>query len=274
MQTVKPGWKKLRSITFLAVNDEVSLLIACCYGVDYTIAIWVFGQDRGDEGVGARVLGNKGSIPAREELKFSRRKEVRRQTHTWKSDVCIIYTFRSISGLIGRMVVSLACLYDLTCPLSRQDQRQMIMSAVGCWSHWTNGASKHPAHCGPFDPEPFKMSPVICSLCGAGQQDAHRDTGDWYTTIAQVTTGWRWTAWLGGSAEMKRNGEPCERRESAEGSRWQKGRLALKWQVKWYVGVEDRGAGYQGGGGPALAEFEVDSSAELIPCEISWCALL
>lgn len=57
--------EKLRRITFLAVNDEVSFPVACCNGVDYTIAIWVFGQNCGDEGVGARVLRNKRSVSAK-----------------------------------------------------------------------------------------------------------------------------------------------------------------------------------------------------------------
>lgn len=54
--------RKLRNITFLAVNDKVSFLVARCYGVDYTITIWVFGQNCGDEGVGAGILRNKRSI--------------------------------------------------------------------------------------------------------------------------------------------------------------------------------------------------------------------
>lgn len=60
-----------------------------------------------------------------------------------------------------------------------------------------------PAHCEPFDPEPFKTSTVICLLCGAGQRDARPDTGDWYTTVVQSTTGWRWTAWLGGTRRWR-----------------------------------------------------------------------
>lgn len=57
--------RKLRYITFLAVNYEVPFLIACCYGVDYAVPIWVFGQNCGDEGVGACVLWNKCSISAK-----------------------------------------------------------------------------------------------------------------------------------------------------------------------------------------------------------------
>lgn len=58
------GWK-LRNITFLAVNDKVALFVACGYGVGYTVAIWVFGQDCGNKSVGTGVLGNKCSISAK-----------------------------------------------------------------------------------------------------------------------------------------------------------------------------------------------------------------
>lgn len=71
---------KLRSITFLAVNDEVSFLVACCYGVDYTIAVRIFGQNCGDEGVGARVLGNERSISAKRNSSLTSARE-RERTH-------------------------------------------------------------------------------------------------------------------------------------------------------------------------------------------------
>lgn len=127
-----------------------------------------------------------------------------------------------------------------------------------------------PAHCEPFDPEPFKMSTVICLLCGAGQRDARPDTGDWYTTVVQSTTGWRWTAWLGGRGDE----EGWKTEEKArERSRWQKRGLAQKWQVKWYARAEgeerkrerergkttadrQRGAGCERGGG-VHAKFEL-----------------
>lgn len=273
------------SITFLAVDDEVSFLVPRCYGVDYTIAIWVFGQNRGDESVGPRILGNECSIAAKR--KFNKCKRVRKhtrksmiETHT-DSRYKSFYTVQSISSLIRLMVVAFACHYDLTCPLSWPDWRQMIMSTGGWWSHWTNGASTYPAHCGPFDPVPFKMSTVICLLCGAGQRDAQRDTGDWYTTGVQSAMGWRWTARLGGRGDEEKWKTEQRRGEGKKRSRWQKRRLALKWQVKWYVGVreeEERGAGREEGGrlidredvreGRCSRRLWVDSSAELIPCEI------
>lgn len=50
--------------TFLAVNDEVSLFVPCCDGIDDTVSVWVLGQDGGNEGVGASVLGDECPISA------------------------------------------------------------------------------------------------------------------------------------------------------------------------------------------------------------------
>lgn len=56
---------QIQEVTFLAINDEVSLFIPCGDGIDYTVSIWVFGQNRGNEGVGAGVLGDKCPVSAK-----------------------------------------------------------------------------------------------------------------------------------------------------------------------------------------------------------------
>lgn len=115
---------KLRYITFLAVNDEVSFLIARRYGVDYTVTIWVLGQNSGDEGVGSCILGNKGSISAKlnkcEKARLDTRKSQVNDGNTLRPEIWIISTVQSISRLIRRMVVAFACRYDLTCPPTGQ----------------------------------------------------------------------------------------------------------------------------------------------------------
>lgn len=70
LQTCNPT-VEWRLITFLAVNDEVSLLIAGRYGVDYAITIWVFCQHCSNKGVGPRILRNKRSISAETELRLN-----------------------------------------------------------------------------------------------------------------------------------------------------------------------------------------------------------
>lgn len=56
------------NITFLAVDDEVAFLVACRDGIRYAVAVWVFGQNGGDQGVGAGVLGDKRAVPARNQM--------------------------------------------------------------------------------------------------------------------------------------------------------------------------------------------------------------
>lgn len=70
----------------------------------------------------------------KEELEFNKSQNV--TTHTWKSMMAThtdrryksFHTVQSISRLIRLMVVAFACQDDLTYPLCRPDQRQMIMS--------------------------------------------------------------------------------------------------------------------------------------------------
>lgn len=57
--------------TFLAINDEVSVFVPCCDGIDYPVSVWVFGQDCGNEGVGASVLGDECSVSA-EKVQFNK----------------------------------------------------------------------------------------------------------------------------------------------------------------------------------------------------------
>lgn len=69
---------KLRNITFLAVNDKIFFLIACCYGVEYSIAVWIFGQNCCNQGVGACILRNECSISAKRNSSLEKV-----GTHTW-----------------------------------------------------------------------------------------------------------------------------------------------------------------------------------------------
>lgn len=59
-------WQGKLNITFLAVDDEVAFLVACRDGIRYAVAVRIFGQNGGDQGVGAGVLGDKRAVPARE----------------------------------------------------------------------------------------------------------------------------------------------------------------------------------------------------------------
>lgn len=70
----------------------------------------------------------------KEELKFRESENTylvevnNRNPQTKRLEIWIIYTVQGIEKLIRLMVVAFTCHYDLTCPLSWPDQRQMIMS--------------------------------------------------------------------------------------------------------------------------------------------------
>lgn len=118
------------SVTFLVINDEVAFLVACCYGICYTIPIRVLGQNGGDECVGAGVFGNKRSISAQRSSSLTSAESENTHMETHSKEIQIIYTGQSISSLIRLMVEALACHFDSTFPLSRPEHRQMIISTV------------------------------------------------------------------------------------------------------------------------------------------------
>lgn len=81
------------------------------------------------------------------------------------------------------------------------------------------------------------MSAVICLLCDAGQRVGRRHTGDWWSTVAHSTKGWRWTARLAGRGNEKWNRKGIEaswqKRKGWHGrSRWS---ATLMWEWGWGV---------------------------------------
>lgn len=97
-------WQGKLNITFLAVDDEVAFLVACRDGIRYAVAVRVFGQNGGDQGVGAGVLGDKRAVPAREfererESHMDRQRQSEKQNHFTPCKT-------SKGGLIGLIVAA------------------------------------------------------------------------------------------------------------------------------------------------------------------------
>lgn len=93
-----------QTLAFLAVDDEVPLLVPCCDGIDDTISVWVLGQDGGDEGVGASVLGDKRPVSA-EKVQMNERESRTIQTGGGGR---IVNGVKSISSLIRLLDVTAA----------------------------------------------------------------------------------------------------------------------------------------------------------------------
>lgn len=144
------------------------------------------------------------------------------------------YSIPSISRLIRLMVVVFTCHNDLTCPQpGRAQTNDNVFRDVEVIEQMAPPQAQPTV--GYLIQCLLKCQQWFAFFCCAGQQDGQRDTGDWYTAVAQRTTGWRWTLWLGGSRDAEKRVKKRWGR-----SRWQSRGLTPKWQSKWNVGVREK----------------------------------